>query len=109
MATFVLVHGAWHGAWCWRRVVRLLTHAGHDVVGRRRPSINPSCDELLGDHAHAVLPTWNALSKVEEGRKWPTRLSAGGLPNHQKYAGHAQYHANKRSHRQPLIENCPCH
>jgi pimeloyl-ACP methyl ester carboxylesterase len=31
MATFVLVHGAWHGAWCWRRVARLLTRAGHEV------------------------------------------------------------------------------
>jgi len=32
MATFVLVHGAWHGAWCWARVARLLTRAGHHVV-----------------------------------------------------------------------------
>lgn len=31
MATFVLVHGAWHGAWCWRRVARLLAHQGHEV------------------------------------------------------------------------------
>jgi pimeloyl-ACP methyl ester carboxylesterase len=31
MATFVLVHGAWHGAWCWRRVARLLTRNGHEV------------------------------------------------------------------------------
>jgi pimeloyl-ACP methyl ester carboxylesterase len=31
MATFVLVHGAWHGAWCWRRVARLLTAKGHEV------------------------------------------------------------------------------
>jgi pimeloyl-ACP methyl ester carboxylesterase len=31
MATFVLVHGAWHGAWCWRRVVRLLAQNGHEV------------------------------------------------------------------------------
>jgi pimeloyl-ACP methyl ester carboxylesterase len=31
MATFVLVHGAWHGAWCWRRVARLLRNAGHEV------------------------------------------------------------------------------
>jgi hypothetical protein len=22
--TFVLVHGAWHGGWCWRRVSDLL-------------------------------------------------------------------------------------
>jgi pimeloyl-ACP methyl ester carboxylesterase len=29
MATFVLVHGAWHGRWCWSRVVPLLEAAGH--------------------------------------------------------------------------------
>lgn len=31
MANFVLVHGAWHGAWCWRRVSDLLTRQGHRV------------------------------------------------------------------------------
>jgi pimeloyl-ACP methyl ester carboxylesterase len=29
--TFVLVHGAWHGGWCWRRVADLLTARGHRV------------------------------------------------------------------------------
>jgi pimeloyl-ACP methyl ester carboxylesterase len=29
MANFVLVHGAWHGGWCWRHVVQLLAAAGH--------------------------------------------------------------------------------
>jgi pimeloyl-ACP methyl ester carboxylesterase len=29
--TFVLVHGAWHGGWCWRRVADLLTARGHKV------------------------------------------------------------------------------
>ncbi|HYZ71571.1 MAG TPA: alpha/beta hydrolase family protein [Chthoniobacterales bacterium] len=28
---FVLVHGAWHGGWCWRRVVTNLRSAGHAV------------------------------------------------------------------------------
>ena len=32
MSTFVLVHGAWHGAWCWYRVVAGLESAGHHVV-----------------------------------------------------------------------------
>src|SRR3954452_22145540 len=32
MATFVLVHGAWHGGWCWRDVAAELTAAGHDVL-----------------------------------------------------------------------------
>jgi pimeloyl-ACP methyl ester carboxylesterase len=31
MTTFVLVHGAWHGGWCWQRVVPLLEGAGHTV------------------------------------------------------------------------------
>jgi pimeloyl-ACP methyl ester carboxylesterase len=29
--TFVLVHGAWHGGWCWRRVADLLERQGHKV------------------------------------------------------------------------------
>jgi hypothetical protein len=31
MATFVLVHGAWHGGWCWKQVAALLRQAGHEV------------------------------------------------------------------------------
>lgn len=30
-ATFVLVHGAWHGGWCWRRVAERLRERGHAV------------------------------------------------------------------------------
>lgn len=29
--TFVLVHGAWHGGWCWRRVADLLENRGRKV------------------------------------------------------------------------------
>jgi pimeloyl-ACP methyl ester carboxylesterase len=31
MANYVLVHGGWHGAWCWYKVVPLLQAAGHHV------------------------------------------------------------------------------
>jgi len=31
MATFVLVHGAWHGGWCWRHIAPLLRARGHQV------------------------------------------------------------------------------
>lgn len=31
MASFVLVHGGGHGAWCWQRLTPLLTSEGHDV------------------------------------------------------------------------------
>ncbi len=29
--TFVLVHGAWHGGWCWSRVGKILRAQGHEV------------------------------------------------------------------------------
>jgi pimeloyl-ACP methyl ester carboxylesterase len=32
MSSFVLIHGSWHGAWCWNKIVPLLTAAGHRVV-----------------------------------------------------------------------------
>lgn len=32
MATFVLISGAWHSAWCWERVVPLLEGQGHRVL-----------------------------------------------------------------------------
>jgi len=38
MTTFALVHGAWHGAWCWERLTPLLQQAGHDVVAMDLPS-----------------------------------------------------------------------
>lgn len=31
MSTYILVHGAWHGGWCWRHVVPLLRNRGHEV------------------------------------------------------------------------------
>jgi len=31
LTTFVLVHGAWHGGWCWARVAETLRSAGHRV------------------------------------------------------------------------------
>jgi len=49
MATFVLVHGAWHGAWCWRRVARLLRGAGHDVF---TPTLTG-----LAERSHLLTPS----------------------------------------------------
>lgn len=44
MATFVLVPGAWLGAWAWRRVTPALRAAGHEVF--------PVTLTALGDRAH---------------------------------------------------------
>lgn len=31
MSTFVLLHGGWHGGWCWRKVAQRLRDTGHAV------------------------------------------------------------------------------
>ena len=31
MSTFILIHGMWHGGWCWERLTPLLQAAGHQV------------------------------------------------------------------------------
>jgi len=38
MSTFLLVHGAWMGAWCWDKVILHLQNAGHKVVAQDLPS-----------------------------------------------------------------------
>lgn len=37
MSTYLLVHGAWHGGWCWRKVVPLLEARGHTVLAPDLP------------------------------------------------------------------------
>jgi pimeloyl-ACP methyl ester carboxylesterase len=39
MATFILVHGAFHGGWCWDKVVRRLNEAGHQALAPDLPGI----------------------------------------------------------------------
>ncbi len=46
--TYVLLHGAWHGGWCWRRVADRLRAVGHIVftptqtgVGERKHLLSP--------------------------------------------------------------------
>jgi pimeloyl-ACP methyl ester carboxylesterase len=44
--TFVLVHGSWHGGWCWRRVADRLEKQGHKVFA---PTLTG-----LGERAHLI-------------------------------------------------------
>lgn len=48
MSTLVLVHGAWHGGWCWRHLATLLRAAGHQVH-------NPTLTGL-GERSHLRTP-----------------------------------------------------
>ena len=58
MSAFLLVHGAWHGAWCWRRVTPVLEERGHRVVAVDLPGHGsdpiPPERVTLQDYARAV-------------------------------------------------------
>lgn len=69
--TFVLIHGAWHGGWCWRRVADLLQAQGHKVfaptltgVGERSHLL--SKDTTLDTHIADIvnLFKWEDLKGV---------------------------------------------
>ena len=47
--TFVLVHGAWHGGWCWRRVAAFLQKRGHNVFTPTLTGLADRSHLLRGD------------------------------------------------------------
>jgi len=69
--TFVLVHGAWHGGWCWQRVADRLRGGGHAVftptltgLGERSHLLRAGID--LTTHVTDVVNVikWEELSDV---------------------------------------------
>jgi pimeloyl-ACP methyl ester carboxylesterase len=44
---FVLIHGAWHGGWCWDGVIKLLAEAGHSAEAPTMPGHNPGDNRSL--------------------------------------------------------------
>jgi len=56
--TYLLVHGAWHGGWCWARVTPALRAAGHDVHVITLTG--------LGDRAHLNRPDINLDTHIQD-------------------------------------------
>ena len=53
MSTFVLVHGAYHGSWCWDSLLPELDRLGHGAVTPDLPITDP--DAAWDDYRDAVL------------------------------------------------------
>ena len=58
MATFVLVHGAFFGAWCWQRVIPRLEARGHNVHAVTLTG--------LGERAHLLTPEVGLQTHVDD-------------------------------------------
>jgi pimeloyl-ACP methyl ester carboxylesterase len=69
--TFVLVHGAWHGGWCWRRVADILEKHGHKVYAQSLTGNGDRAhlltkDVVLDTHIADIvnLVTWEDLRDI---------------------------------------------
>lgn len=71
MVSFVLVHGGWHGGWCYGKVANLLRQAGHNVftptltgLGERSHLLTQ--DVTLDTHIADVVNVirWEGLSNI---------------------------------------------
>lgn len=65
--TFVLVHPAWHGGWCWQKMVPLLEAKGHKVVvfdlpGHGKDQKTPE-QATFQDYVQKVVQMVNAQSE----------------------------------------------
>jgi pimeloyl-ACP methyl ester carboxylesterase len=58
MSTYVLVHGGWHGSWCWKRVRKALQLQGHEVF---TPTLTG-----LGERSHLLSPHVNLDTHIED-------------------------------------------
>lgn len=58
MANFVLVHGAWHGGWCWQRVTTVLQQGGHRVHAVTLTG--------LGERAHLLSPSITLDTHIDD-------------------------------------------
>jgi pimeloyl-ACP methyl ester carboxylesterase len=58
MATYVLIHGAWHGGWKWRVVAPALRRAGHELYA---PSLTG-----MGERKHLAHPGINLDTHIQD-------------------------------------------
>jgi pimeloyl-ACP methyl ester carboxylesterase len=83
MAGFVLIHGSWHGGWCFDEVTRRLEAAGHRVLAPTLPGMGGDVAELravtLQGWADFAVEQCRALKSETGGPVVLAGHSRGGL------------------------------
>lgn len=80
MASFILIHGSWHGGWCFEGIKALLEEQGHEVIAPDLPGMGGTEQELRA----VTLQGWAdfAVELCKQARQKPVILvghSRGGL------------------------------
>ena len=110
--SIILVHGAWHGGWCWDRVAPLLREAGFEVLtptlsgleadatSTTPPSLEDhvrdvaaaveqaSGDVLLVGHSYGGMPITGAAARVRAKLAGLVYLDAAVPSDGQSFASH---------------------
>ncbi|MCY1669847.1 alpha/beta hydrolase [Novosphingobium sp. SL115] len=73
MAGFVLIHGSWHGGWCFDLVAKILRARGHIVVAPTLPGMGGTAEEM----AAVTLADWGEFA-AQHCRDLKAQL--GGAP-----------------------------
>lgn len=82
MTSFVLIHGAWHGGWCWQRLVDRLRSEGHTAVAPTLSGLAERAD-LLSANIDLTTHTEDIVSQVRANGCRDVTLvghSYGGFP-----------------------------
>lgn len=114
MSTFILIHGAWHGAWCWYKVANNLQNQGHKVIVPDLPALGidrtplhtvsleayadriceilSSCEEAVSLVGHSMggIAITQAAEKMPQKIKTLVYLTAFLLPDGRSLIDEAQ-------------------
>lgn len=79
MSVYILIHGAFHGGWCWERVTPLIESAGHRALAPDLPGMGGDRTPFSAD----PLTQWaDAIAALVEAQQEPVILvghSLGGV------------------------------
>lgn len=80
MSTYVLIPGAWHGAWSWRPVAQRLRAAGHRAIALTLPGMGDGEDPSGYQLHDAVAYIARQVGRLECGTVVLVAHSWGGFP-----------------------------